>query len=287
MMKMMKHIALMTLIMALIAAQAALAEPDAAVKGIYDALLSEDSGYSEMKAMYADYFPECTFEETLNDSSFTIAISGSSYMDGSWTFSREGDNLNITLGEEDMGGYSLITYVLEAVADTLGMDKAVMSGYINGVSALDIEDECFTSVEDEAGNTTVSIYIGAPWEMEALDRMVLDESVMDFEPLGGDYTSMSANVGKVMIVVNGEPDDATILLGEYGGLDDVAYQSLINAVNVLKPDGWENFISEYKALADAETAGYTVKLNADADAVGEIIDDARDSYSYAVVHFGN
>jgi len=284
--KTVKTLVLLTLALALLAAQVALAEPDATVKGIYDALTAEGSGYSQMKAMYADYYPDCAFEEALNDDGFTLTISGSPEMEGSWTFARAGDNLTVTIGGEDMVGYSLIMYVMEAVGDVLGMDSALMNGYINGVNALGIEDACFNSVADGDGNTTVSINIAAPWEMKALDQMVLDERIMDFEPLGGMYTSHAASVGKVMIVVNGEPEDATILLGEYGGLDDVAYQSLINAVKLFRPNGWEDFIDGYTALADAETAGYTVRLNADAEAVAEIIDDARESYSYAVIHFG-
>lgn len=57
-------------------------------------------------------------------------------------------------------------------------------------------------------------------------------------------------------------------------------------MNRLQPVGWEDFIAGYTGLADAEGAGWSVRLNADEAAVGEIIDDIAEGFSYAIVHFG-
>ncbi len=89
------------------------------------------------------------------------------------------------------------------------------------------------------------------------------------------------------MVANGNKNDLTILLGEYGGLDDLAYQSIINIVSILQPDGWENFTGCYTELVDAVADGYTVTLDVDESRVSEIVDEIFEDYSYAIIHFGN
>ena len=61
----MKVYAFMTMTAVILSAQTGFAEPSEAVQGIFEALLDEDSDYSEMKAMYQEYYPECVFEEKL------------------------------------------------------------------------------------------------------------------------------------------------------------------------------------------------------------------------------
>ena len=280
-----KTVILLALVLALLI-PTAWAEPDAAVKGIYDALLAEGSDYSEAKAISAEYSPETKYDEKLEDDGFTIAVSGTGYMDGSWRFTRDGDALTTTISNDGKESIVVI-YVVKAVADYLGMNGSLTMGYVNGLSMLELSDDDFSMTPDEAaGTTNVRINIAGPWEMKELDQMVIDDRSLFYGALTEDSASMAANIGKVMMVANGSADDVTILLGEYGELDGVALQSLLNLVGILQPAGWEDFTANYTQLADAEAQGYAVRLNVDAQTVGAIIDDAPEGYSFAVVHFG-
>jgi len=280
-----KTVILLALVLALLI-PTAWAEPDAAVKGIYDALLAEGSDYSEAKAISAEYSPETKYDEKLEDDGFTITVSGTGYMDGSWRFTRDGDALTTTISNDGMESIVVI-YVVKAVADYLGMNGSLTMGYVNGLSMLELSDDDFSMTPDEAaGTTNVRINIAGPWEMKELDQMVIDDRSLFYGALTEDSASMAANIGKVMMVANGSADDVTILLGEYGELDGVALQSLLNLVGILQPAGWEDFTANYTQLADAEAQGYAVRLNVDAQTVGAIIDDAPEGYSFAVVHFG-
>lgn len=266
---------------------AAWAEADQTVMGIYDALLAEGSSYNEMKTTYAEYFPDAVFEETLNDDGFTLSIGNTEYMDGSWTFTRDGDYLTSAFAGDDMNGLTMTLYVVRAVSDCLGMTTELINSYVNGLAALGIESDSFIMTRDEADGTShVRIYIAGPWDMKELDEMVFDERSLPYGSLNENSISLGGGIGKLMMVANGSAEDVTILLGEYGALDELAYRSMINAVKVLQPVGWEDFTANYTELADAGAEGWSVRLNADKAAVGEIIGDARDSYSYAIMHFG-
>ena len=194
-------IALLTLILALLLAQLACAEPDDVVKGIFDALVAENSSYSQTRAMYAEYYPGAVYEETLEDDGFTIAVSGSEYMDGSWTFKKNGDYLTVTLDEADFSGISMAQNVIQAVGAYYGTNKSLISSYVNGLSALDIESGDFKMSRDEAaGTTTLSIRISGPWDMKELDQMVFDEaSLALYEPLGTGSSSMGGSIGRMMM----------------------------------------------------------------------------------------
>ena len=265
---------------------AAWAEPDAAIKGIYDALLAEGSDYSQAKAITVEYSPETKYEEKLENDGFTITVTGDEYNSGNWCFTREGDVLTTTISNDGMQSVMVI-YVVKAVADYLGMNGSVTMGYVNGLSMLDLSSDDFAMTPDEAaGTTAVRINIAGPWAMKGLEEMVIDDRSLFYGALTEESASMAANIGKVMMVANGTADDVTILLGEYGALDDAALKSLRNVVGNLQPEGWEDFTANYTQLADAQAKGYEVALNVDARTVGEIIDDAPEGYSFAVAHFG-
>ena len=277
-------IILLTLVMALLVPFAC-AETSATVQGVFDALTAEGSDYNQTKAMYAQYFENIEWGEAVEGDSIVITVANSEGMDGTWTFTQDGDALTATFGAEDFTGLSMTMDMLDAVGSYLGMETDVISGYVNGLAVFGIENDKFVMQNDEAaGTTTVRIRDDAAWDMAELDQMVLDDKVV--EPLEDHYTSTAANIGKVMMVANKEGEDGlVILLGEFGGLDDLAYQSIINVVGILKPAGWEDFTANYTELSDAETDAYTVKLNADAAEAAEIIEDAKDSYSFAILRF--
>ena len=286
----MKRIATLMTLLALVlalAVPAACAEASEAVKGVFDALVAEDSGYSQNKAAFAGYFPDATFEEALDGDGFTITVSGTEYSDGSWTYTRDGDYLTATFTDGDFSGLSTALFVMQAAGSYYGLNPSLVTSYANGVSSHGLQSDDFAYIRDEAaGTSTVRVYIAGPWAMKELDELAFEEVNLPYDALGESSTSMGGSCGKVMMVANGSAADVTILLGEYGGLDALAYTSLINIVKVLQPNGWEDFTAAYTELADVEAAGYSVKLNADAAAVGEIIEDANSDYSFAIVHFG-
>ena len=283
-----KHATTMTLLALILALiiPSAWAEPSEAVTDVFDALLATGSDYNKAKAINTEYFPDTQYEEKLDGDGFTIAVRGNEYANGAWRFTRDGDALTATIsngGSESV----MVIYVVKAVADYLGMNGSVAMGYVNGLSMLELNDDDFAMIPDEAtGTTDVRINIAGPWAMKALDQMVIDERSLFYGALAEESASIAANIGKVMMVANGSADDVTILLGEYGELDDTALKSLVNAVGILQPAGWEDFTANYTQLADAQAGGYTVRLNVDAATVGEIIEDAPEGYSFAVAHFG-
>lgn len=283
--KIAKNMLLLTLALVLLI-PAAWAETDAAIKGVFDALLAEGSDYSRAKAITVEYSPETKYEEKLENDGFTITVTGDEYSSGNWRFTRDGDALTTTISSDGMQSVMVI-YVVKAVADYLGMNGSLTMGYVNGLSMLDLSSDDFAMTPDEAAGTTdVRINIAGPWAMKELDQMVIDDRSLFYGALTEESASMAANIGKVMMVANGTADDVTILLGEYGELDAVALQSLINVVGILQPKDWEDFTASYTQLADAQAGGYEVALNVDAQTVGEIIDDAPEGYSFAVAHFG-
>ena len=266
----------------------ACAEPSEMLKKIYDALLSEKSDFSKGKAIYAEYYPETKYEAELTDDAITISISGNEYTaDGSWTFAEDGDYLKLTIPTDDFSGYMQATNILNAVGICYGMDSHLLNGYVNGLSAKGLENKYFVTKNDEENKTyEIRIYAAGPYDMKELDEMLLDKDSLDFEPLTEDFLSMASSVGKVFMLANGSVDDLKILVGEYGELDNLAYQSLMNVVNVLQPKGWETFTSEYKELADAQTAAYSVKLNPSEEEVHEMIEEDRTGWSFILTHFG-
>lgn len=278
---------LLALALALAAARFACAEPGAALKAIFDALVAEDSSYSDMKDLYRQFYENVTFEEALTDDAITITAGGSESLEGSWTFTREGDHLTAAFAKDDDIGLSLTTQVLDAVAAAFGMNADLTQSYVNGLSTLKLGSDNFSIAEDPAtGASNIRVNIAGPWDMKELDDMVFDESTLHCGALDRDGTSMGASIGKVMMVANGDVNDLTVLLGEYGGLDELAYRSIINIAGVMRPKGWQDFTAAYTGLADVQTEGWSVKLNADYSTVGMFIEDVNREYSYALIRFG-
>ena len=286
-----KLIALIGLVLALFLSQTAFAEENDVVKGIFDKLTAADSSYSQMKESNLQYMEGIEFRETLGEDSFTIEISGSDDMDGSWTFRKEGDFLTTSFPESDFTGGTMAVCVVQAAASYYELNTALVNSYISGMSVLGAESPEFTLSLDEAtGTQTVGIYIAGPFEMKELDQMILDSDILNaygYEPLTEEYVSMGFNYGKISILMNGSKDGVTLLLQEYGGLDDVALKSLLAVADYMKPAGGEAFTAEYTELKDAQGEGWTVKLNADEETVREIYPEPFEGYSNAVIRLGD
>lgn len=261
------------------------------LKDVYDALLSEDSSYMKNTKLYREYYPELGYDVKLGEDRITISFkaNGNEYFkDGSWDFILDGGYLSIVIGEDDLSGYVYVMQVADAIAMALGMDRDLAIGYLNGVGVLDIESDVFIMTEDEeAKTTTVKLSVSSPWKMKELDSMVINEKVIDDEPLDDSSVSQAVNIGKISMKADGSVSHYTALFAEYGKLDQLVYDSILNVVKVRKPAGWENFVSDFTSLKDLEKEGYKVVLNPDDEIVEEMMEERGKNYKYVLVEFGS
>ena len=284
-----KRLALLTLALALTLTltQAGFAEPSDTLQAVYDALVADGSTFNQSKDIYALYYEGVSLDAALEDNAIVLTLDSTNEWveSGSWAFTLDGDDLTLTVGAEDHYGTSMLMIVFEAVAASRGVNSSLLNGY---VFAMGEENPYLTGQVDEAAGTfSYIIPLNASYDFEGLDQMIMTEdTVYFFDALDEDTTSRGGNYGKVIMVMNGSVHSLTMLVCEYGELDHVAYQDIINAVSATKPDGWETFVAEYTELKDAEADGYSVVLHADDALVGEIIDERYEGYAYAVVHIG-
>ena len=260
------------------------------LKGIYEGLIAPDSDYSQNKALYTESYPEVQYSEELKSDRITLTFNanGNEYLtDGSWEFVEDGDYLTAELRDDDYSGIMNVLAVANAIGSYFGMETEVMNGYLNGLGVLGIESDNFSMTTDEAaGTTTYRLSIADPWDMKELDQMVLNETVLDADPLGEESTSQGGTVGKMQYLANGNKDSYTALFAEYGALDDIAYQSIVNLITLRKPTGYEAFLKNFTELKDLETDDYIVNLDPDDDAIAEIMGQRNEKYSYVLVRFG-
>lgn len=285
--KMLNKLVLLTLALVLVLTQAAFAESSDALQTVYDALVAEGSSFDQSKKLYAEWYEDVALDAALEGNSIVITQdSANEWVEsGKWIFTQEGDALTLTAEAGDYSAVGVAMTVFEAVAASHGVNGSLLNGYLFGLGA---ENPYFTSEPGESdGTTKYSISLNPSYDFEGLDQMIMTkDTVYFFDALDEDYASMGGNYGKVIMAVNGSVHGVTILVCEYGELDDVAYQDIMNAVSALQPDGWETFVAEYTELKDAETDAYSVVLNADDAQVGEIIEDRYEGYTYAIVRIG-
>ena len=260
------------------------------LKGIYEALIDPDSEYSQSKAIYTESYPEVEYSEELKSDRITITFNANNneYLtDGSWEFVEDGDQLTAVIADDDYAGIMNVMFVANAVGSYFGMETEVMNGYINGLGAFGLESDNFSMTTDEsAGTTTYKLSIAGPWDMKELDQMVLNEAVLEPDPLSEEYTSQGGSVGKMQYLANGNVDSYTALFAEFGELDDIAYQSIVNLITLRKPAGYEAFLAEFTELKALETDKYLVDLDPDDTAIEEIMGQRNEKYSYVLVRFG-
>lgn len=288
--KTLRLLILLMLVFSLALTQTASAGEEDPLKGIFEKLTAEGSAYSVTKELYSQYFEGIGFTEALAENSITLAIEGNDYMNGSWTFEREGDYLTLTVSDTDFNGAGMATYVLNAVGEYYGMNTVLLNAYVNGLSVVGIESPWFKSENDDNTLTTkFSIYIAGPYDMKELDQMEPSEEILSmygYEPLGDHYGSSMFNLGKISMTIKGSAQGVTILLLEYGKIDTLGLRSLKTVVSYMKPEGWEAFTSGYMELKDEETEDYSVQLNADEETVREIYPEIFEGYSNAVIRIG-
>lgn len=284
---MMKRLLLLTLALALALTQAAFAEPADALKTVYDALVAEGSSFDQSKKLYAEWYEDVALDAALEEDGIAITLdSADEWVEsGTWTFTLEGDALTITADAEDYNAAGMAMTVFQAVAASHNVNSSLLNGYLFGLGE---ENPYFTVETDEsAGTRKYSISLNASYDFEGLDQMIMTKEAGHFlDPQDDTFNSWSGNYGKVIMGMYRSGDSLKILVCEYGELDDVAYQDIVNAVSAAQPDGWETFVAEYTELKDVETDGYSVVLNADDAQVDEFIEDRYEGYAYAIVRIG-
>lgn len=261
------------------------------LKGIYDALVAPDSDYSEGKATSAEYYPEVEYTETLQSDRITLAVkaNGNEYVeDGSWDFVEDGDYLTAVIGENDYTGILNVRSMGVAVGTYFGLDPDLVGGYLNGLGMPGIESDNFSMTEDEAaGTTTYKLSIAGPWDMKELDQMLLNDTILDADTLSEPYTSQGGSVGKLRYMANGSPEGYIALFAEYGELDEIAYQSIVNLITLRKPVGYEAFLADFTELKALDTDDYIVDLDPDDAVIEEIMNQERnEKFSYVLVRVG-
>lgn len=256
------------------------------LQAVLDALVKDGSGYSE----YKSYYPTAEFTEKIDGEKIVITAKGDGEYDpnGTWEYVQDGDY--ITYHSSDASNYTgsmIFMYVIDAVADALGMDSKLLTGYLNGLSAMNIESDYYKETINEDGTSDLKLYMAAPFEMKELDQMyVTEELLADSEPLSDEFISRANSVGKISILSNGNKSSLKILVKEYEALDELAVKSVVNTVNAYQPDGYEKFVESFTAFEDVTTDDYTIIANADDAAVLEIVDEKDDGYAYAILTFG-
>ena len=262
--------------------------PSDMLQGVYNELTADYSAYGELKRYYGEFMPDVKYSEELGEDRLTVTLDSSSeYVEsGSWSFVDEGDALTTTIANDDYTGMGLVLNVVDAVALYYGMNTGLAVSYVNGLGMLGVNNDAFSETENADGTITFRIGAVGVWDMKELDQMVITEDTLYADPLGEDYVNQTAAVGKIRMYSIGNVDSFAMLFYEYEDLDDVAYQSMVNAVKTLQPRGWESFVQNYTAIESVETDEYTVTVDPDEDTIFQIVDEIDGLYRYVLVQFG-
>ncbi len=256
------------------------------LQAIYDELVKDGSGYKQ----FTGYYTTATFTEKIDGSKIVITAKGDGEYDpnGLWEYVQDGDYITYhNSNPTDYMGAILFMYVSSAVAESLGMDSDLMTGYLNGLNLLNMESEYFSQTINDDGTSDLKLYMASTFEMKELDQMyVTEELLSDNQPLSDESTSTANNVGKIAVLANGTKSSFKIIIREYGEFDDLAVKSVLNIVNVYQPDGYEKFADNFKTLENAETDEYTVKTDFDTADLSEYFDGEDEGDSYAIITFG-
>lgn len=271
--------------------------------GIFENLTKADSLYSETKAKFKDYetgenivnFTESCDGNKINITAEAADKNSESYewykeSEGSWDFVLDGDYVTFTKPQEDLMGESMLSMVLYAVCDYLGLDKDLAYGLITAVSVEKITTNYYMrELDEETGQETFKIYAAGNWEIGSLlDGIYLDADTLTqngLQSLGEESINCYFNIGKMGACINGDKNSVEIAVAEYGGRGDLTYKSLIDLVNTLKPNKYENFVKDYTKLQEVSANGYSVTFPTDPKKLPESFQDKVGNYQFTVVRF--
>ena len=281
-------LALVLLVSRIILTGTAQSEPSDTLKVVYNTLVNSRA-YRSAQAVYADGDDKWSFEASLEDNSIIFTKIYTNEDPISWVFVQDGDWLTAPYGSEEESSRGCAAMLLAAAVSAQGLNEDLFFGYINALT--DLQGKYYKESETE---NKVSVNIVGPYaiEMDVLDSLFPNEEALreqGWTPLREDYDYFDTSFGKIELKCFGHADGVEISVLEYGNLDDLALQSLISAVKVLQPRGWEDFAASYTELKDADEADYTARVNLDDAAIASMEDFfvfQREGYSSAYFSFG-
>lgn len=260
----------------------AMQEPDYLTQ-VFDQLTAQGSSYNKTK----ENDTSTTYTEKIEGNKLIITAEGE-YINGTYEFALEGDYL-VYSGEFDFFLLTLMTDICDAVADIYAMDKTLLNGLLKAISNAGLESKDVLMELDESGeNITIKINVASAYDFSCLDSVYVDDVTAEnvLEPLTENSISGMTGAGKINVLYTGNKESLDICVSEYGGRTDLSFNSLRSAVNVLKPDGYEEFMSEYTSLAEVETDNYQVTFTDDKMQSEEAFYELSDGHKFVKVHFG-
>ena len=257
---------------------------------IYDSLTKEGSQFSKNKKEMEELLGDTlTYSAAISGNAITItAVGKDAYAEssGSWDYILEGDYLTYKPKEGDYQGDAYFTFLIDAVADYLGMDSDLVNGYIIGINVKNLSSEYYSVEKDAEGNVTkLKLYVGGTYDMKELDGFYLDADSLDiFGTLDESSISGIAHIGKVMLYVSGKKNSVEFFIGEHDALTNLAYQSILETVKTMQPVGYEEFLENYKELSEVSTDTYQVSYVTDTAELPEALQD-ESHYKFIRLHF--
>ena len=254
---------------------------DASVmQGIFDKLTA-NADYAEWKSS----FSATTFEEKLDGDSIVCSAAGEEGMNGTFTFTLDGDYIVNTTDEGDYSAYAIMMYLKEAVADYYGMNNMLMTGYIAGLESAGLENK-YLYTETADGKSTTRLYAAGEWKMEGLDEMNVDEQALEYcDVLGENPNSFYINAGRITAASIGSADDLNLMVGEYGENTEKTLQAILAIVRKQQPNGYETFEKEFTELKETSGDGYAVFFGIPEEVAANHEYKAAEGYSYVTVTF--
>lgn len=260
------------------------------LKNLYDALIAEGSDLSKSQAVLEEFDDGSSLEATLgaNDITFT-EIDGENPDEPSvWVFTLDGDLLTIDLDPEDTEGAAKANLILKAAASAQNVDCDLFNGYLCAYP--EKYDEYIIDERETDSKLAVNIAKSYQFDMAELEGVAIGADVIEmlgYEPKTEEFIANIIFYGKLKMYVFGDVNGMEFDIREYGELDSSAYDSVINIVKYIQPNGWEDFVAGYTELKDADEEGYYAKLNLTGDELSEVTANPVEGHSYAVIKIGN
>ncbi|SFB35098.1 Ig-like domain (group 2) [Acetitomaculum ruminis DSM 5522] len=266
--------------------------PADCMEQIFAFLTREDSDYSQYKAQIAEASQsQFVLSEELKDNTITITtVAKGDYEEfsGSWDFTLDGNYLKATIKDSnDITGAVFFYYLESAVSDYLGMDSELVNGYINGLIENDINNEYFMVETDENTDAkTLKLYLGSTYEMKELDTFYLDSNALSIvTKFTKSNNSGTARIGKISLYYSGDIYSSDIYIAEHGGLTDLAYKSILEAVKKLKPQNYRYFLDTYKKIEAKQTDQYQVSIITNKAKLPEVLQSLDEHNHFIKIHF--
>ena len=243
--------------------------------------LTANADYIEWKSG----FSATTFEEKLDGDSIVCSAAGEEGVNGTFTFTLDGDYIVNVSDEGDYSAYAIMSYLKEAVADCYDMNNMLMTGYIAGLESAGLENKYFYT-ENADGKATTKLYAAGAWKMEGLDEMSVDEKSLEYcDALSENPGSFYVNAGRITAASIGSADDLDLMVGEYGENTDKTLQAILAIVRKQQPNGYETFEKEFTELKETSGNGYAVFFGIPEEVAANHEYKAAEGYSYVTVTF--